>query len=139
MTEFLLDPRIWDKVEADGDCWIWQGTRTERGWAQWTDSRNARKKWRVHRLVYMSMVGDIPDGLTLDHLCQRKLCINPYHMEPVPSVVNQARWAASRTKCRNGHEVTPETTYHRSRGDRECRLCITLSLGRRRNARTSPV
>jgi hypothetical protein len=40
------------------------------------------KKDYPHRLMLKALGGDI-DGLTVDHLCERKACSNPRHLEAV--------------------------------------------------------
>ena len=50
----------------------------------------------AHRFAYQYMIGPIPDGLELDHLCRNRPCVNPYHLEPVTRAVNHARMLAAR-------------------------------------------
>ncbi len=45
----------------------------------------------VHRYVHELLVGPIPDGYVLDHLCSVTLCCNPAHTEPVVQSVNVRR------------------------------------------------
>jgi hypothetical protein len=45
----------------------------------------------THRIAYMIYKGDVPEGLTIDHLCMNRLCCNPDHLELVTETVNQAR------------------------------------------------
>lgn len=45
----------------------------------------------AHRAVYDEIVGPIPYGLTLDHLCANPPCVNPAHMEPVTPGENRKR------------------------------------------------
>lgn len=48
----------------------------------------------AHRHSYQSLVGSIPDGLHLDHLCRVPACVNPEHLEPVTLAENNRRAAA---------------------------------------------
>ena len=50
----------------------------------------------VHRLVYEQLVGPIPEGLHLDHLCYNRACVNIDHLEPVTLAENNRRAAARR-------------------------------------------
>ena len=45
----------------------------------------------------------IPDGLTVDHLCFVRNCVNIEHLELVDGVTNYLRGVEQRTHCRNGH------------------------------------
>lgn len=75
------------------------------------------------------MVGPIPEGMYLDHLCSVKRCVNPAHLEPVTSKENARRYFNSLSTCVNGHPWTDENTYRRPTGRRDCRACV-----RRRSA-----
>ena len=83
----------------------------------------------AHRVVYEILVGPIPVGLELDHLCRNRACVNPDHLEPVTTRTNLLRgyspWAcrARQTHCKRGHEFTPENTYGTGDGRRYCRTC----------------
>lgn len=124
------------KVRRDGECWIWTGnTHPETGYSRiWFGRHDDRL---AHRVAYEWARGPIPDGLTIDHLCRRRPCVNPWHMEPVSSVENvmrgQSAWAinARKTHCLRGHEFTPENTY-RHRGTRSCKQCAAFRKVERR-------
>lgn len=45
----------------------------------------------AHRLAYRAVFGEIPDHLEIDHLCGRKTCCNPYHLQPVDHSTNIQR------------------------------------------------
>lgn len=85
---------------------------------------------RVHRIVYEELVGPIPEGLQLDHLCRNRACANPSHLEPVTQRENGRRgfgWSgrnARKTHCPQGHEYTPENTIiETGTPGRRCRIC----------------
>ncbi len=42
-----------------------------------------RRTLLAHRAMYEQEVGPIPEGLTIDHLCNVKPCVNPSHLEAV--------------------------------------------------------
>ncbi|GAA4237618.1 hypothetical protein GCM10022254_50190 [Actinomadura meridiana] len=73
------------------------------------------------------MVAEIPEGLTIDHLCRTTLCVRPDHLDPVPNRINNLRrnslsaLNARKTRCPQGHEYTLENTYLGRNGSRECR------------------
>lgn len=71
-----------------GDCWIWQRTKNSAGYG--TMSLHGKKQY-VHRLLWTLLVGEIPDGLEIDHLCKQTACCNPDHLEPVAPRVNKQR------------------------------------------------
>ena len=75
---------FWSKVAfPDGmfGCWVWVGCKNYKGYGYVSDD-NRRMK-RAHRVSYESVVGPIPKGLQIDHLCRNRLCVNPDHLEPV--------------------------------------------------------
>jgi hypothetical protein len=49
-----------------------------------------------HRFAYELLVGPIPAGLVLDHLCRNRLCVNPNHLEPVTNSENPRRGRVAR-------------------------------------------
>jgi HNH endonuclease len=62
-------------------CWIWAGFKgTGAGYAR---VMIGAKHQLAHRAMYEQEVGPIPEGLTLDHLCNVHACVNPAHLEPV--------------------------------------------------------
>ena len=96
----------------------------------------------VHRLVYKAMVGPIPAGFQLDHVkargCAWTDCCNPAHLEAVPPIVNwergtsPSRLNALKQRCDSGHEYSPENTYRRPNGHRDCRACVRSRVAKYR-------
>lgn len=80
-VEYILDP-------ATG-CWNWQRQRNEFGYGRARDKSN--RNTLAHRIMYERLVGLIPDGMQLDHLCRNHACVNPAHLEPVTHGENQRR------------------------------------------------
>lgn len=192
--------RFWCRVAPAGpaDCWLWNGGKKAAGYGNMA-VRKPDGSWTqtpAHRWVYLHMVGPIPPGFEIDHVCQERGCVNPCHLEAVTLQENRRRRDADHpfrltrdpvpmphagppilpkpqpvslpaTHCRNGHEYavmgwttngrnrtcaacravanekrrkggahgtetrcphghpySPENTYVRARGGRECRACI---------------
>lgn len=125
------EDRFWAKVDASGDCWVWLGTKNQYGYGRFTASTD-QFTWGAHRWSYTTLVGPIPDGLVIDHLCKQPACVNPDHLEPVTQAENVRRggsgqhWAA-KTHCPQGHAYTGENLKINTRGRRECRECRRVS------------
>ncbi len=94
-----LPLRFWLKVDlgdndyVDGDCWLWVGSRTPKGYGKWwTGGGRGVGKFRyVHRATFELEAGPVPAGLVLDHLCRARGCCNPAHLEAVTQKVNLQR------------------------------------------------
>jgi hypothetical protein len=135
--------RFWRLVDKTDTCWNFTGS-TARGYGQFS-VQVAPGKWksrRAHRVAYELLVGPIPEGLQLDHLCRNRRCVNPDHLEPVTNRVNTLRGVtivaahAGKTHCDNGHEFTPENTYvYMATGypHRQCRVCHRAQHVKRKN------
>lgn len=91
------------------ECWLWPHADNGYGYGRirWGNDGYGSGPGRIvlgHRLAYELLVGPIPDGLTLDHLCHtndancdgrggclHRQCVNPGHLEPVTPSVNHSR------------------------------------------------
>lgn len=126
MSAHVLD-RMADKFTVGDGCWEWTGVLSA-GYGQiWLDGRMQG----AHRVLYEIMVGPIPDGLQIDHLCRNRKCIRPGHLEPVTGSENLRRIPAgimgkfqrSKTECSEGHPYSDMNTYRYPDGRRACRIC----------------
>ena len=125
---------FWAQVQPTGFCWLWTG-RTHDGYGRYSGGSS-------HRIAYELLVGPIPDGLELDHLCRVTQCVNPDHLEPVTREENIRRRYLLVTSCKNGHPFTPENTYPipptvRRSGKRACRTCRNEASQRYRTRRAA--
>lgn len=120
--------------EISGPCWTWQNCLNSKGYGN--VSINGKVQL-THRAAYLRIVGDIPRGLQLDHLCRNIRCCNPEHLEPVTGKVNAERTAAAtKTRCINGHELAGDNLVIKKRGNRSpVRNCRTCANDRRRARR----
>ena len=119
-----LPLRFWNKCTLDpaSGCWLWTGGMNGTGYGR--VKLNKRMQY-PHRVAYEAMVGAVPAGLQLDHLCRNRSCCNPAHLEAVTASENMKR-ARSVVKpvsrCIAGHEFVPENTYLTPDG-RRCKAC----------------
>lgn len=86
--------RLWQRVEKGEGCWIWPDATNDAGYGQ---VHHQGRVVYVHRLAYEQLVGPIPEGLVLDHLCRNTRCVNPAHLEPVTIGENVRRGFEGRT------------------------------------------
>ncbi|MEV7013475.1 HNH endonuclease [Streptosporangium sp. NPDC051022] len=120
-----LNARFWNKVNKSEGCWLWAGGLDSHGYGT---IKVSGRKYGAHRWSYEYLVGPIPDGLELDHLCRVRRCVNPAHLEPVSHRENSLRSNslaaanAVKTHCKNGHEFNETNTYYWG-GHRQCRVC----------------
>ncbi len=123
--------RFWAKVgvSTEDSCWWWNGYVNRKGYGRFHVSVEAGAV-QAHRFSYELRHGSIPAGMTLDHLCRNRACVNPDHLEPVTNRANVLRGDgptaenAVKTHCPRGHAYTAENTYRKpGSGYRICRRC----------------
>jgi len=124
--------RFWshvDKNRASG-CWVWTASTVTAGYGRLRIMTVTGEKVlaRAHRIAYRLLVGIIPDGMHLDHLCRNHACVNPTHLEVVTAQVNILRGVglsaanAKKTHCMRGHPFDEVNTLWYGR-HRQCHTC----------------
>lgn len=125
---------------TESGCWIWNSFCNSKGYGRiWLDG----KPRPAHRVSYQHFIGPIEEGMTIDHLCRVRCCINPQHLEAVTSRVNTLRGIGvtsinnKKTHCNHGHEFSEANTYHLggNMNWRECRACRKSRSANRRSNR----
>ena len=121
-------------VNKTDTCWLWTGMLHKDGYGF---GKVDGKMTLMHRWAYKLLVGPIPEGMTLDHTCRVRNCVNPAHLEPVTNGENQNRGLntyAIRTHCKSGlHDITiPGSVTHYPSGNPQCTECLKVSSRRAR-------
>lgn len=123
--------RFFAKVRITGpeECWEWTAGQGTGGYGSFRLGPKPGTDIHAHRFAYTALIGQIPGGLQLDHLCRNRGCINPAHLEPVTLAENVLRGAgitaahAAQTHCIHGHAFDEKNTRMRPSGGRDCRTC----------------
>lgn len=141
------EQRFWGKVKGvnpttgslrsggrdpNAKCWEWKGHINRNGYGTFYFAHSRTRM--AHRLAYELVLGPIPEGMVLDHICRKRNCVNPKHLQPVTNLENIDRGsirASQRTHCSHGHPFDDNNTIIRrdgkgwSRG-RLCRTCLEI-------------
>lgn len=120
-------------------CWQWSRPAPD-GYGQFA-AGSAGLSIPAHRWAYEFLIGAIPDGLVIDHLCRNRACVNPWHVDPVPNGLNVLRGEgpaavnARRAECPRGHAFDVANTYVTPDGRRQCRTCMAIRTHRNPHSR----
>lgn len=88
-------------------CWVSTYSTASHGYAQigWQENGN-RHIVLAHKASWIHVNGQMQVGLTLDHTCKNRRCVNPDHLRVLSNQENSRRnqgddWPMG--ECRNGH------------------------------------
>lgn len=120
----LLQDYVMARITRRDDCWEWNLSCGSHGYPQGSvPAVTGRRVSLAHRLSYQAFIGEIGDGLQVDHLCRNRRCVNPQHLEAVPQALNVRRQfggSEDLSVCRRGHAGA---WFTNSKGYSECREC----------------
>lgn len=116
-----------------GACWISTYSTQSAGYAQvgWKDGAKVRNT-TAHRAAWQHYNGPIPQGMTIDHVCHVRPCVNPWHLRLMAHALNSADQPQIKTcvetgrTCAFGHPIVQGT------GKAFCRTCKNERRRRRR-------
>lgn len=140
-TKGTTEERFWRKVEKTDTCWLWRASLSHNGYGAFQYDGRPRP---AHRYSYELLVGPIPEGLEIDHLCRVRHCVNPDHLEAVTHLENVRRGVyaempvltrinAEKTHCKRGHPLSGDNLIVRENARsgkirRQCRTCSGTGL-----------
>jgi hypothetical protein len=118
----LLIDRLRAKLVTVDDCWEFAGCRIDGGYGRIRDDDG--RLMLAHVAMYEAIVGPVPGGLELDHLCRNPPCCRPDHLEPVTHAENVRR-GESLTNTNAAKEACPKGHPYDwvDGGARRCRQC----------------
>ncbi len=129
---FEIRKRFESKIEVlITNCWKWKGRIEKNGYGRFSYKHD--QIISSHRMSYLLYRGPIDMGLTIDHLCKNKWCVNPSHLEVVTMKENLRRSFnitninEHKTHCKSGHPFSLSNTYIRPDGSRQCKICRSIA------------
>lgn len=84
-----LAERIWRHIRFTDCCWEWTGAKSSAGYGEIATGNHTPRL--AHVVMYELLVGPVPAGMELDHLCRKPSCVEVYHLEPVTHRENLRR------------------------------------------------
>lgn len=125
--------RFWRHVEPEPNsgCWLWLGAVA----GTYGRFHDGERSSQAHRFSYTLYRGAISPGLDLDHLCRNRLCVNPWHLEPVSRQENVTRGRAIHEACLYGHPYDTTVPSYSNTNGRRARRCSTCARAANERAR----
>ncbi len=130
-----MSERFWAKVRMPAqpnDCLEWMGAIVTGRSGGYGHLKVSGRYVRAHRFAYELLVGPIPLGMVLDHLCRNRSCVNVNHLEVVDvQTNNRRRYGWTKTHCGSGHDITQPRALKPAATGVRCRECENAGYRRR--------
>lgn len=98
-----IEDRFWSKVNKTETCWLWVGTMRDTGYGIFSVKNVSH---RAHRWSWEMLVGEIPEGMYIDHRCMNKACVKPEHLRLATHKENSEHLAPRSTNTSGYRGVT---------------------------------
>jgi hypothetical protein len=137
MTSLVVPERVAERLSArieitEDGCWVSQYSVGSHGYAQVGWNENGQSFVTVaHRAMWIAVNGDIPEGMTVDHLCKNRPCINPAHLRLLSNYENSRRNNGNDFElgvCAYGHPDSELVAIRRKSKTGEPRLSMTCGV-----------
>lgn len=118
---------------GDG-CWGWTGHHTHDGYSRFSFSPGdgMGRDAYAHVIMYRMLVGEVPPGMQLDHICRNRGCVNHDHLQITTQQENLGR---RDVMCKKGHPMREENRKRNACGRSCCLTCYNDRLARDKAAR----
>src|SRR3989304_6033841 len=70
-------------VEITDTCWWWRGSVNRAGYGRFRMDGSGATMVSPHRYSYLRLVGMVPVGHHIHHICQNRACVKPAHLKPI--------------------------------------------------------
>jgi len=133
VPERVAQRAISNADKQPGGCWISRYSVMNTGYAQvgWFTSESDRGTVLAHRAAWVAANGQVPVGMTIDHLCKERRCVNPDHLRLLSNVENARRNQGGDFPlgaCRNGHPYSEQVEITRRKKSGELRKGFTCGI-----------
>lgn len=98
-TRFEAVRRLLLRSRWEGECLLWDRYVHANGYGR---LRFLKRDWYAHRLMYVAVHGEVPEGKTVDHSCHTLACINPDHLRAATPQEQQWNRAGAASHSKSG-------------------------------------